>query len=1355
MQVQERIINGFRLSPQQKRVWSLQEDSLAYCVQAAILLEGNLKKDILKSALEQVVSRQEILRTHFLKPTGVKTPVQVINEKSSLFWQEIDLSDAVFGGRQSHRDSQAQFNQVESLFREARLISSNFEEGLVLHSSLINLSANKHILLVNLPALCGDSYTIKILVQEISQCYNACVQGIELSSEEIVQYLQFSEWQNELLEDADAELGKKYWKKYNLSTLPKVTLPFENKLLADSSKFHIGSYKFKIDASLLTQLDAIAQKHNSSIANLLLTCWQVLLGRFTEESNLTIGIATNGRKYEELETVIGLLTKYLPLSAKLEESFSFKEILQKINKSVQEVEEWQEYFSWQNLAESQNINPDSVYLPFSFEFQAETAKYSAGNITFSIYQQFACSDRFKVRLSCIQQEDSLVAAFDYDANLFNVEDIKRLAEQFQTLVESAIANPEVSISQLDILTQRDRQQLLYEFNNTQTVFPQDKLIHQLFEVQAQTKPNNIAVVFEQQQLTYAELNSRTNQIAHYLQQQGVKPETIVAICLERSLEAIIAILGILKAGGAYLPLDPSFPTQSLLERLQDAQAQILLTNAIIQQQHPALSPPVILYLDTDEQEITSQSHDNPLSQVAKENLAYTIYTSGSTGKPKGVGIEHQQILNYVYSIQQRLDLPDNASFALVSTLAADLGNTAIFPTLCNGGCLHIISTEHATNGQLFADYCRQHQIDCLKIVPSHLEALLTSPSAQELLPKARLILGGEACSWELIKKVQQLAPECKIFNHYGPTETTVGVLTYQVGQINLNSRTVPLGKALANTQVFVLDSQLQPVPIGLPGELYIGGDCLARGYLNQPELTAERFIPHPFISYPSTVTSQQSPKIYKTGDLVRYQADGTLEFLSRVDNQVKIRGFRIELGEIEAVLCQHPSIQQAVVLLREEQTGDQRLVAYIVPSKDIAATIEDWRNFLRKRLPEYMLPTVFVRLKTLPLTPNGKVDKQALPTPDLLNSKPESSLVAPRDGIEIQLKYIWEKLLQVGPIGVKDNFFDLGGHSLLAVRLVAQIEKHLQRKVALATLLQKPTIEQLAVILRQQPDSKSWSPLVPIQPLGNKKPFFCVHGSGGNVMCFHNLAIHLGTDQPLYGLESPGFYAECEPYHRIEDMASCYVKALQSLQPEGPYLLGGWSMGGLIALEMAVQLQQQGHTVALLALLDTKPPILSNQSQQETEFNDAYLLANKAVEMAKFFGKNISISEATVSQLEPEEQLNYVLDIMKQADFIHLDINLQQIRSYLQVIKSHKKAVMDYVGKVYNGKITLFQADQQRFFEEDDKISKNIVELGSSWSKFISQPLDIETIPGDHYTIMAEPNVQVLANKLKSCLDKI
>ncbi|HEY9650043.1 MAG TPA: amino acid adenylation domain-containing protein, partial [Coleofasciculaceae cyanobacterium] len=747
-------------------------------------------------------------------------------------------------------------------------------------------------------------------------------------------------------------------------------------------------------------------------------------------------------------------------------------------------------------------NLGSLFFPYSFEFRKQPAQYSAADVSFSIYKQYVCIDKFKVKLTCIRQDDALVTEVHYDSNLFQVEDIERLARYFQTLLASVIENPEAAIGELEILSECDRKQLLVEFNNTQTEYPKNQCIHQLFEQQAARTPEQTAVVFENQQLTYAQLNTRANQLAHHLQSLGVGAETIVALCVERSLEMLIGLLGILKAGGAYLPLDPLVPTERLTFMVQDAGACVILTQQHLAQGFSEQAVPLIC-LDADWEVIAKQPEENLPCAATPENLLYIIYTSGSTGKPKGVAVEHRQLLNYLHGILARLDLPEAASFAAVSTFAADLGNTVIFPALCTGGCLHVISQERATSPEALVEYCESHAIDCLKIVPSHLNALLTASHPEKILPRKYLILGGEALSWQLVEKIRQYAPSCQILNHYGPTETTVGVLTYAISEpIRDKSETVPIGRAIANTQIYILNHYLQPVPIGVPGELYIGGDSVARGYLNQPELTAEKFITTEHLGGQDA----QLTRVYKTGDLARYLPDGNIEFLGRIDHQVKIHGFRIELGEIESVLSQHPAIGETVVLAREDEQGNKRLVAYIVPNQDPivvgahrraplhsheplqqSALISNLRDFLKEQLPEYMVPSAFVQLKALPLTPNGKVDRQALPAPDSIKPELEGRFVAPRTPIEETIAKILAQVLGLERVSIYDNFFELGGDSILTIQIVARANQA-GLQLTPKQLFESPTVAGLAAVAgttatiqaEQEPVTGA-IPLTPIQ----------------------------------------------------------------------------------------------------------------------------------------------------------------------------------------------------------------------------------------------------------------------------------
>lgn len=1026
--MQNQTIEGFRLSPQQKHLWSLQQDNFAYRTQCVIRLEGQLNAELLKVALEKVVNRHEILRTSFQRQPGIKFPIQVIDENSIIFWQDIDFIGL---------STEEQLAKIEAFFEAEKHFVFNLQSA-QLRLFLLKLSANQHILLINLPSLYADSWSLKNLVQEISNAYAACLEGKELADEP-VQYIQFSEWQNELLEVEDAEVGKDFWKQ-NFWGLPSLTLPFERKQ-SEQTKFEPDVYLVKIEPGL-QELKEIATLHDTTIAKFLFTCWQLLIGRITGKSDFAISTVFSGRKYEELHQSLGLLAKCLPVRCSWQENLKFTELLAQNHETWHNVDAWQEYFIWEDPVLTNNVGD----FPISFEFDEWLDKYVAGGVSFSLDKHYVCFDRFKVKLTCLRKPESLTAQLHYDPEFNDSQSIQRLGEQFQTLVASAAKNPEATVNELEIISDRQRQQLL-ALNNTEIDYPQN-CIHHLFEAQVEQTPHNIAVVFEDQHLTYRELNTRANQLAYYLQDLGVGAEELVGIYLERSLEIIIAVLGILKAGGAYVPIDPALPTEGLSFRLQDTQARVLLTQQSLLQTVPNSATQVVC-LDHSEV-IAQKSKANPTSKVTSENLVYVLFTSGSTGEPKGVAVEHRQLLNYLYGILEKLNLPAGASYATVSTFAADLGNTAIFPALCTGGCLHIISSERASDPAALAAYCDRYSVDCLKIVPSHLATLLASSSA--ILPRQRLVLGGEAASWELIHQIQQQSPNCQILNHYGPTETTVGVLTYCVDQLS-HAATVPLGRPLANTQIYVLDQQLRLVPIGVPGELYISGAGLARGYLHRPQLTAERFINNPF---------GDGSRLYKTGDIARYLPDGNIEFLGRVDDQVKIRGFRVELGEIEALLRQYPGIRQASAIVREDVPGDQRLVAYLVLNRQSAIDVVAIRSFLQTKLPEYMIPSAFVILKALPLTPNGKVDRSSLPAPDRTHSGLEPGYVAPRTVAEKQLAEIWAKVLGLERVGIYDNFFELGGHSLLLTQLLVQVRDAFEVDLALSSLFASSTVAELA-----------------------------------------------------------------------------------------------------------------------------------------------------------------------------------------------------------------------------------------------------------------------------------------------------
>ncbi|MEM9271690.1 MAG: amino acid adenylation domain-containing protein, partial [Cyanobacteria bacterium P01_F01_bin.143] len=1042
--MQKEQLEGFRLSPQQKHLWTLQQGkSLSpYRVQYAVQITGNLNLEVLETVLQSIVNQHEILRTNFNCLPGMSLPLQVIAETYDISLDKFDLVGV------SHEEQQ---DKIAALFTELKAKAFSLENSPPLYAYLVTLSSTKYILMLSLSALIADSFTIDKLFNKIDSFYTAYLKNKTILDEPM-QYADIAEWQNEILSSEDSELGKEYWQKQGGILTDNLKLWSEKKP-SIASEFQPQYVCFEINNSFIKNIAPLAEQYEVDKSDFFLACWLILLGKITRQSDIVLGVIGDGRQYEELESALGPLAKHLPLACHVEAEFKYSEIVQQIHQSLNEAYEWQEYFTYQDSESA---------CPFSFEFAEYPEQPFAENLLLSWYQQYSCIDRFKIKLSCINTEDSLITQIYFDSRLYERQDVEILAEQFQSLLASALENPETAIGQLNILSDRDKQKLLVEFNNTQTQYPQDKTIHQLFEEQVNRAPNEIAVVFEEQQLTYSELNTRANQLANYLQSQGVKPDALVGIYLERSLEMIIALLGVLKSGGAYIPLDPTLPQEGLVSRVEDAQVPVILTQESLVSKLAEIKTAAIT-VDTNWEVIAQQSKsDNLVNRVTSQNLAYVLFTSGSTGKPKGVAVEHRQLTNYINAIEDRLNLAVCDNLALVSTFAADLGNTVIFPALCNGGCLHVISSEAATNPEILANYFQDHSIDCLKIVPSHLSVLLKSPQAKNILPKKRLILGGEACSWKLIAQIQQLAPECLVFNHYGPTETTVGVLTYPIKleQASDYSGTVPLGHPLANTQIYILDDLLQPVPIGVPGELFIGGHGVAREYLNRPSLTNEKFISSPF---GATDQNHGDHRIYKTGDLARYLPDGNIEFLGRIDNQVKIRGFRIELGEIETTISQHPAVLETVVVAREESPNLKRLVAYIVAQPESALTISALREFLEAKLPGYMVPSAWVTLKALPLTPNGKVNRKALPTPEPSRPELEAQFVAPQTVVQKQLAEIWTEVLGVENIGINDNFFELGGDSILSLQVIYQAnQKGLYLKPK--QLFQHQTIARLAEV---------------------------------------------------------------------------------------------------------------------------------------------------------------------------------------------------------------------------------------------------------------------------------------------------
>jgi len=1022
-----------------------QGGGAAYRARCAVLVEGELDEGALRDALRAVVNRHQILATTFRSAPGISLPVQAIADGEAAAPRLERLGPPPDAGAAEHFAAE--------LFAARPPAPFDFERGPLLSAALAPAPGGAHVLLLELPALCADSRSLVNLVRDLARHY-AARGGEEV--EEPTQYVQFSEWQNELLEEPEAE-GAEFWRRRDYASLPALALPREKR---DGSRgaFAPAGFTVGIDPDLFARVGAAAKRHHARPDAFLLACWQTLLWRLTGQDELVVGVAFDGRKYEELRDALGLFAKTVPVYADFSRPRTFAATLGRIGEAAREADLWQEYFG------PGATQAAHAFLPVHFEFEEqETVAFEAGRVRFTLARHESLFDRYTLKLGCRRVGASLRASFGYDASVLGEEDVRLFARCFVTILSSAAGSAEAGAGALDIVADDDWRRVRAALTGPRRVPPPGGLIHELFEEIAARTPDEPALVAAGRRMSYAQLNAASNRIAHFLRRHGVGPDAAVGLCVERSPEMIAGLLGVLKAGGAYVPLDPELPEARLTHQLADASVRVLITQRHLRARYPNFEG-VVLDLSDDAARLESEEHDNPRrAPVAPGNLAYVIYTSGSTGTPKGVAVTHGGLSNYTRYLCERLGLPEAMRqkpwhFAVVTTISADLGNTCIFPSLVSGGCLHVVSHETATGAVKFADYLTEHAIDVLKIVPSHLGALLEMLEQASVFPRRYLILGGEALPFALARRLSALPGGPRLVNHYGPTETTVGSLTYDVGEdlaeVGRAATTVPVGRPIANTRAYVLDAHLRPVPEGAGGELCIGGDGLARGYLNRAGQTAERFVPDPF-------AGEAGARMYRTGDVARLLPEGAVEFLGRVDHQVKVRGYRIELGEIESALRGHASVREAVAVAREDGAGQKRLVAYCVPQSEPGPTPGELRDFLTTRLPPYMLPSAFVTLKALPLTPNGKVKRGELPDPSLARPETGAAYEAPRGPVEETLSAIWKEVLKLERVGRDDNFFELGGDSILSIQIVARANRAGLR-LDPRLIFEHPTVASLA-----------------------------------------------------------------------------------------------------------------------------------------------------------------------------------------------------------------------------------------------------------------------------------------------------
>lgn len=1366
------------LSFSQQRLWvfeQLEPNSATYVVSKALRLNGELDLAALQQTFDAIVARHEILRTNFLSVNG--EPVQVIKPARSVALPVTDLSQYVPSDRET---------ELQHILQAEDDRPFDLASDLMLRLRLVRLSEQKHVLIVVRHHLASDGWSLGILWQEMSVLYTAFLnQQPDPLPELPVQFADFATWERQWLTGEVLDTQLNYWRQQLTGAPSLLQLPTDRPR-PPIQTFNGQTESFHISQELSQRLQLLSRRSGATLYMTLLTAFVTLLARYSGQQDIVVGSMVANRNQREIEPLIGFFSNLLVLRTQLHGNPSFEELLKRVRHTALEAFTHKDV-PFEHLTATLKPERSPSHTPwfqvlFMLQnFPMERPELPGLTVAPMVIEESA---KFDLTLTLTETADGLITSLAYNTDLFDQTTIHRMIGHFQTLLETVVADPAQPVFSAPLLTSPERQQLLLEWNQTQLAYPDEQCLHQRFEAQVQRTPDAVAVRFATQALTYSELNQQANQLAHHLRSLGVKPEDLVGICVDRSLEMLVAMLAVLKAGGAYVPIDPAYPRERIAYMLDNAQVHVLLTASALAAHLPDTDAK-IWQLDRDRATWSGYSQENLPNLTQADHLAYVIYTSGSTGKPKGVQIIHSAVVNFLLSMSQQPGIqPDDVVLA-VTTLSFDIAVLELFAPLLVGAQVVIASRAIATNGHQLAEILQRSNITLLQATPATWRLLLESGWTGRA--NLKMLCGGEALSREL---ANQLLPKgASLWNMYGPTETTVWSA---ISQVQPSDAPVHVGAPIANTQFYILDEQQQPVPIGVPGELHIGGAGLARGYLHRLDLTAEKFVTNPF--------AEPGSRLYRTGDRVRYRADGSLEFLGRIDYQVKIRGFRIELGEIETVLSQHPAIARCVVIDREDTPGDKRLVAYLVCSQVYLPASDEFRRFLQKQLPDYMIPAAFVALKELPLTPNGKIDRRALPKPDTIQTQRSAQFLAARDQLEAQLVKIWEETMGIRPIGITDNFFDLGGHSLLAVRLFAQIEKTFGKSLPLATLFQAATIEALAKMIREQNWLAPWSSLVPMQPHGDKPPLFYMHAGGGNLLVYRELTHSLGIEQPIYGLQPRGLDGKFDPFQTIEDMADYYLAQILTVQPDGPYYLAGLSTGGMIAFELAQRLRQQGKEVALLTMFDTigpdypklLPPLLRlgsvvgwavvdrlqqvaawpqkliRQVQQEGLLSSGATVLRKLGLVQQSLNEDDRIQKLRVESKLKAQVETYQLQaegkgLKKLVDSLIIKILQRSTRPYYaglftsgliyqreadlpellhKVRDANRDASRAYTPKPYAGSIVYFRASERPPGIQPDP------QVG--WGKIATQGMTVYEIPGSHTSIIKSP---LLAEHLKASLE--
>jgi amino acid adenylation domain-containing protein len=1327
------------LSYAQQRLWFLDQlmpGSNAYNIPAEMYIKADVNAGALEQALSEVVRRHEALRTTFTISGG--QPAQLINPATTVSLPLVDLRSL----DQAERDA-----EVDRLRQADALRSFDLANGPLLHATLIRISNEHFLLLMNMHHIVSDAWSMGVMLHEMQALYEAFSQGLPSPLAELeIQYSDYARWQRDWLQGDVLQKEVDYWRR-ELDGVPTLLELDTNQPRQLMRKVSSARCEVSLSEELSSALREFSRQEGATLFMTLMAGFHALLRRYTGQKDILIGTPIAGRDHVELEPLIGFLVNMIPIRTSFNESLTFRDLVKQVRESSFTAYTHQD-LPFDKLVEelqpkrAPGRNPIFQAI-LAFEDAAPEMELATVNLPVGV--PVNADVKFDLEVHLTDTPEGIKGAFVYSPELFEPTLIERMVNHFERLFERTMSNPDKELRAHSLLDQAEYRQIVEEWNDTAVAYPDTSCIHQIFEQETEARGDAIAVEFDHENISYKELNRRANVLAHQLRRQGVGPETFVGVMLERSVEMIVSLLAVAKAGGVYVPLNLAEASARLRFILKDSGIAILITSKQIADRMPDTSQLTVVCVDTDEFRsaiLETEFAGNPINTVGPENLAYLMYTSGSTGNPKGVCIAHRNILGLVKSANYA-ELNSEEIFLQFSPVSFDASTFEIWACLLNGARLVVYPPETPSLNEML-EFISRTQVTTLFLTTGlfhqFIDADLGSIGAVR-----QLLTGGDALSSTHLSKALETIEHCQFVNCYGPTESTVMVCCYRVAP-DYSATSVPIGRPISNARVYIVNG-MQPVSVGERGELLVSGAGLGRGYHNRPELTAEQFLPDPYGPWPGG-------RLYKTGDTARYLHNGLIQFLGRVDDQLKISGYRIEPGEIEGALLEHPEITAAVVVALEDAPGDKRLVAYLVANQEHIPNFDELRIHLRERVPEYMVPSLFVYLDEMPLTLHGKIDKAALPAPQQSISRVGGKeYVAPRNGLQQQLVDIWEELFKFHPIGVTDNFFELGGHSLQMIMLIARVEERLGERVTMAELFNDPTIEHLSELIGHEKENLLQSLLVPMRTEGAKLTLFGPHASAGHVWCYKELVQHLGEDQPFFGVQARQPESGLVYYTKIEEMATDYLEAIRSVQPHGPYMLAGWSMGGVIAFEMARQFQAQGEEISMLALMDAH----ASDGKVE-EFGWGELLSIFAIDL----GLNLTNETATVEEIQalpPMAQLRRVWKEAKLAGVVPSDMTLVEFRRMFDIFKINANTVASYKSEEFRGRITLFvpeeDIDQQIFSHNKWRLkwkAKNLDLHGpmKGWDKVATEGVDLVVVPGDHFTMMREPHIQVLAEQLRS-----